>query len=208
MPPSSRIGRMDGSEAPWPALPLSAWADTRATLHMWTQVVGKIRLALAPPVNHWWHVTLALTARGLTTTPMPYGAGFVELAFDFIDHRLVIETSDGRRRTVALEPKSVADFYREVKAALADLNVAVRIWPVPSEVPSPIRFDQDREHHAYDAVWAERWWRVLVQADAVFKEFRGRFLGKSSPSHFSGAASILLSRGSTAVARPNVQERI
>lgn len=170
--------------AAWPPLPLAEWADTCATLHMWTQVVGKIRLALAPPVNHWWHVTLAVTARGLTTSPMPYGTGMLEIAFDFIDHRLLLETSDGRRRTIILEAKPVADFYREVVQALHELEIAVHIWPMPVEVPAPIRFDEDVQHQSYDRVWVERWWQALLQIDAVLKEFRGRFLGKASPVHF------------------------
>jgi len=171
-------------EPDWPPLPLAAWADTCATLHMWTQMVGKIRLALAPPVNHWWHVTLAVTARGLTTLPMPCDDRMMEIAFDFIDHRLIIDLSDGHRRALPLKPQSVADFYRDLMQALRDLEAAVRIWPMPVEVPSPIRFDQDVQHHSYDAAWVERWWRALVQIDAVMKEFRGRFLGKSSPVHF------------------------
>jgi hypothetical protein len=168
----------------WPPLPRAAWADTCATLHMWTQVVGKIRLALAPPVNHWWHVTLAVTSRGLTTSPMPYGSRTLEIAFDFIDHRLLFETSDGRRRTLALAPQSVADFYRDVMETLRDLEMPVRIWPMPVEIPAPIRFERDLEHHSYDAQWVARWWQVLVKVDAVLKEFRGRFIGKCSPVHF------------------------
>jgi hypothetical protein len=170
--------------SPWPALPLAGWADTCATLHMWTQVVGKVRLALAPPVNHWWHITLATTARGLTTSPMPYGPGTLEIAFDFVDHRLRLETSDGRSRTIALEPRTVADFYREFVQALRELEVAVRIWPTPVEVPAPIRFDQDVQHHSYDRDAVERWWQALLDVDVVLKEFRGRFLGKCSPVHF------------------------
>jgi hypothetical protein len=151
---------------------------------MWTQVIGKIRLALAAPINHWWHVTFMLSARGLTTTPLPCGSGTIEIAFDFMDHELIFERSDGRRRTIALEPKSVATFYREVMATLAELDVRAHIWPMPVEIPSPVRFDQDERHHSYDRSWAERCWRVLRDVDVVFKEFRGRFLGKSSPSHF------------------------
>jgi hypothetical protein len=151
---------------------------------MWTQVVGKIRRALAPPVNHWWHVTFLVTARGLTTSPMPYGQQTLEIAFDFIDHRLLFETSDGRRRTIALEPKSVADFYREVMQMLGELEMPVRIWPMPVEVPAPIRFERDVQHHSYDRAAVERWWQATVHIDAVFKEFRGRFLGKCSPVHF------------------------
>ena len=175
---------MVASQSDWPALPLAPWADTCATLHMWTQVVGKVQLALAPAVNHWWHITLHPTACGLTTTPMPYGAHMLEIAFDFADHRLRFITSDGRRREIALEPKTVADFYRQVMRMLDDLQMPVRIWPMPVEIPAPIRFDQDVQHHSYDRVWVERWWRALLSVDAVFKEFRGGFIGKSSPSHF------------------------
>lgn len=168
----------------WPSLSLDAWADTFATLHMWMQVVGKIRLALAPRVNHWWHVALYLTARGLTTSPIPYRTRFFEIRFDFIDHQLVIETSEGDRRSVALAPQSVADFHGRVMTALGDLGIDVRIWPMPVEVPSPVRFDRDREHASYDATYAHRLWRILAQADDVMKEFRGRFIGKCSPTHF------------------------
>ena len=165
-------------------MPVAAWADTYATLHMWSQVVGKVRLALAPPVNHWWHVTLYVTARGLTTSPIPYRGGAFEMAFDFIDHRLTIETSEGARKDIALVPRSVADFYQLVMTALRDLGIQVRIWPMPVEVPSPIRFDRDTQHGSYEAEAANRFWRVLLQADAVLKEFRSRFIGKCSPVHF------------------------
>jgi len=171
-------------KADWPLLPLAAWADTYATLHMWSQVVGKVRLALAPPVNHWWHVALYVTARGLTTSPIPYRGGAFEMAFDFIDHRLTIETSEGARKDIALEPRSVADFYQLVMTALRDLGIQVRIWPMPVEVPSPIRFDRDTQHGSYEAEAVNRFWRVLLQADAVLKEFRSRFIGKCSPVHF------------------------
>jgi hypothetical protein len=190
----------------WPALPLAEWADTYATLHMWTQVVGKIRLALAPPVNHWWHVTLLTTARGVTTSPMPYGSRTLEIMFDFIDHRLLFETSDGRRRSIALEPKSVARFYQEVMQALKELEMPVRIWPMPVEVPAPVRFDQDEQHHSYDAEWVTRWWRALVQTDAILKKFRGGFLGKGSPVHFFwGSFDLAVTRfsGRRAPARPD-----
>jgi hypothetical protein len=172
-----------GSEV-WPSLPLEAWRDTYATLHMWTQVVGKIRSALCPLVNHWWNVTLYVTSRGLTTSPMPYGSGTVEIAFDFVDHRLRIETSDGASRSFKLAPRSVAEFYRETVTALAALGIEVPIWTTPVEVPNPIPFEQDHEHRAYDPEYAQRFWRVLVQADRVFKQFRGGFLGKASPVHF------------------------
>jgi hypothetical protein len=170
-------------DAAWPSLSSPAWPDTCATLHMWTQMVGKVRLALTPRVNHWWSVALYLTARGLTTSPIPYGEGAFEVAFDFIDHALVIDTSDGQRRTIALAPRSVADFYGEFMRALADLHIRVRIWPMPVEVPAPIRFDEDRVHTSYDADAAHRWWRALLQAETVFYEFRSRFIGKCSPVH-------------------------
>jgi hypothetical protein len=171
-------------EPEWPALPLAAWADTYATLHMWSQVVGKVRLALAPPVNHWWHVPLYVSARGLTTSAIPYRGGAFEMMFDFVDHHLAIGTSGGARKDIALVPQTVADFYRLVMAALGDLGISVRIWPMPVEVPSPVRFDRDTEHGSYDAEAANRFWRVLLAADGVLKEFRGRFIGKCSPVHF------------------------
>jgi hypothetical protein len=175
---------MTVDDTEWPSLSSPAWPDTCATLHMWTQMVGKVRLALTPLVNHWWSVALYLTARGLTTSPIPYGEGAFEIAFDFIDHALVIEMSDGRRRTIALTPRSVADFYREFMRALDDLQIRVHIWPMPVEVPAPIRFDEDRLHASYDADAAHRWWRALLQAETVFYEFRARFIGKCSPVHF------------------------
>jgi Family of unknown function (DUF5996) len=168
----------------WPALPIDAWADTCATLHMWTQIVGKVRLALAPPINHWWHVTFGVTPRGLTTHVMPYAGGFFEMQFDFIDHRLRVETSDGRSRTLALAPQSVSEFYARVLGLLRELGITVRIWPMPVEVPSPVRFDRDHDHKSYDSEWVTQWWRVLSQADDVLREFRGEFIGKSSPVHF------------------------
>ncbi|HEY7068428.1 MAG TPA: DUF5996 family protein [Chloroflexota bacterium] len=172
-----------GSEA-WPALPLAAWQDTYATLHRWTQVVGKIRLALSPPVNHWWHTALYVTARGLTTSPIPHGDRTFEIEFDFVDHQLRVPTSDGASWALPLGPRSVADFYQEVMATLAALDLPVRIWPVPAEMPGAARLDQDTEHAAYDPEYAHRHWRVLVQTDRVLKIFRGRFIGKVSPVHF------------------------
>jgi hypothetical protein len=169
----------------WPPLPRAAWADTYATLHMWTQVIGKVRLALAPPSNHWWHVTLKPTPCGLTTGPMPLNAGrSFEMSFDFVKHVLAVGTSDGAGAALPLSPRSVAEFYADVMARLGELGIRVRIWPMPVEVPSPIRFDQDGEHRSYDRVWVERWWRIVSQSAAVLEEFRGRFIGKSSPVHF------------------------
>src|SRR5919201_3139985 len=168
----------------WSSLALDTWPATRASLHMWTQVVGKLRLALSPPQNHYWHSTLYLTARGLTTSPMPYGGEALQIDFDFLDHRLRIETSWGVSEAVTLEPKTVADFYAEVMAALGRLNVNVHIWTRPVEIRDPVPFEQDHVHTVYDPAAAHAFWRALLQADRIFKQFRGRFLGKSSPVHF------------------------
>ncbi|MGH2515171.1 MAG: DUF5996 family protein [Ktedonobacterales bacterium] len=168
----------------WPSLPLEAWQETYATLHMWTQVVGKVRLALSPPLNHWWAVTLYITPRGLTTSPIPNGIRTFEVAFDFLDHMLWVRTSDGANRAMALYPRSVADFYREFMAILHTLGMDVTINPLPQEVANPIRCDEDEEHAAYDAAATTRWWRILVQSERALQQFRARFLGKSSPVHF------------------------
>ncbi len=170
--------------ADWPALPYAAWKDTCETLLLWTQIVGKIRLAQTPWVNHSWHVTLYVTPRGLTTSPIPYEGRAFQIEFDFIDHALVIGTSDGGLRRLALAPKPVADFERELMAALAELEIRVRIDGRPNEVQDPIPFREDRQHAAYDPDFAQRFWRVLVQADRVLKQFRTGFLGKVSPVHF------------------------
>ncbi len=172
------------TSADWPALPLDAWRDTCATLHMWTQIVGKVCLALTPLVNHWWNVPLYVTPRGLTTRLMPYrGAGFA-LSFDFIDHELVLRATDGTRRALPLVARPVADFYREFMEMMRSSGIDVKIWPMPVEVPDPIRFDQDRIHAAYDPKYANAFWRILVSADRVFTDFRSRFIGKCSPVHF------------------------
>ncbi|HEV2749616.1 MAG TPA: DUF5996 family protein [Gemmatimonadales bacterium] len=168
----------------WPALPLDAWLDTYATLHMWTQIVGKTRLALAPMENHWWQVALYVTPRGLTTSAMPSGTRTVAVDFDFLDHQLYLRTSDGTTRSIPLVAQSVADFYATYRAALRALDVDVHIMPCPVEVVAAIPFAQDKEHASYDADAARRCWRVLVQADRVLKRFRGRFQGKASPVHF------------------------
>jgi hypothetical protein len=168
----------------WPELPLVAWEATYSTLHMWTQIVGKVRLALSPKVNHWWEVPLYVNAIGLTTSPIPYEGGIFEVQFDFIHHKLLIETNHATAKTLDLAPRSVADFYREFMAALASLGIEVKIWTMPCEIPNPIPFDEDTEHASYDAEYANRFWRILVSSDAVFKEFRARFIGKASPSHF------------------------
>lgn len=176
---------MPSPSTSWPPLPLDQWLETRDTLQLWTQMVGKIRLALAPMVNHWWQVTLYINARGLTTSLMPYRDGAVELVFDFLQHQLLIETSAGEIRTVALRPRTVADFYQELMQALREVGISVRIWPRPQEVPDPvIPFDQDTTHQAYDPGAAERFWRLLVHTDRVFHRFRGGFIGKCSPVHF------------------------
>jgi uncharacterized protein DUF5996 len=168
----------------WPSLPLDSWEDTRATLHMWTQMVGKVRLALTPLVNHWWNVTLYVTARGLTTSIIPYGERSFELRFDFLKHQLVLETSDGSVKALPLEPRSVADFYSEFMSMLRAENINVKIWHMPVEITNPIAFDQDRVHASYDPKSVENFWRALVSVDAIFKQFRSRFIGKSSPVHF------------------------
>ena len=179
----------------WPALPYEAWKDTYATLHMWLQIAGKIRLAQSPWVNHQWHVTLYLTARGLTTSAIPHGTRVFQIDFDFIDHRVELVTSDGTARSLPLEPQPVAAFYRELMAAMDELGVPVRISRKPNEVPHPIAFDSDEVHRAYDSEYAQRFWRALVQADRVFKAFRARFRGKSSPVHFFwGAADLAVTR--------------
>ena len=174
---------MDHSEA-WPALPLAEWRDTYATLHMWSQIVGKVRLALSPRVNHWWETPLYVTARGLTTSPIPCDTGNFEIHFDFIEHSLKIDTSRGESRIIPLVPRTVADFYREFMAALRALGITVKIWPMPVEIPNPIRFDQDRIHASYDPEYANRFWRTLVTVDFLFKQFRSGFIGKVSPVHF------------------------
>jgi len=176
------------SDLKLPGLPFDSWKDTLATVHMWTQIVGKVRLKLCPLVNHWWNVPFYLTARGLTTSAMPYSRGTVgatvEVQFDFIAHKLLIETSEGRVVTMALQPQSVAEFYRKFMAALAELGVACKIWTKPCEIADPIPFEQDHLHASYDADAVHKFWRILVWSDQVFKEFRASFLGKVSPIHF------------------------
>ncbi len=168
----------------WPSLPFDAWKDTYATLHMWTQIVGKIRLRQTPWLNHSWHVALYVTARGMTTSPMAYGERTFEIDFDFIDHRLEIRTSDGEVRIMALRPRSVAEFYRELMALLAELSLDVKIDTTPNELADGIPFEEDNTHASYDAEYVHRFWRILVQVDRVFKIFRARFIGKCSPVHF------------------------
>lgn len=172
------------ADARWPELPASAWRETRATLHLMTQIVGKIRLALTPWQNHSWHVTLYVTARGLTTSPIPCGARSFQIDFDFIDHLLWVRASDGEYRQVMLRPVAIAEFYDEVMIALRDLRIAVAIDTMPNEIPGAVPFEQDTAHAAYDPEYARRFWRVLVAANEVFARFRTGFIGKVSPVHF------------------------
>jgi len=169
---------------PWPALPLESWKDSYATLHMWSQIVGKVRLALTPVVNHWWNVPLYLSARGLTTSPISYRNAAFEIWFDFIDHQLVLQASDGSHKTLPLVPRTVADFYQEFMHMLHSSGIEVRIWRMPVEIPDPIPFDEDRVHASYDSEAVEKFWRILLSVQCVFEEFRSRFLGKCSPIHF------------------------
>jgi hypothetical protein len=168
----------------WPALPYAEWKDTYATLHMWTQIVGKIRLALSPPINHFWGTTLYVTSRGLTTSPIPYPHGAFEIQFDFIAHTLQVSTSRGERRSFCLIPQTVAEFYAQFMSAMRSLNIDVKVWPMPVEVPRPVRFTLDESHASYDSEYAHRFWQILVTVDNVFREFRSLFIGKSSPVHF------------------------
>jgi hypothetical protein len=189
----------------WPALPLAEWKETCDTLHMWTQIVGKVRTALTPPVNHWWHVPLYVNARGLTTSAIAYGTGVFEIQFDFVRHNLLILTSTGAVKAVPLMARPVAEFYREFMATLASLGIEVKIWTMPQEVADPIPFDQDEKHASYDPEYVERFWHVLIAASKVLQAFRGRFLGKCSPVHFFwGSFDLAVSRfsGRRAPERP------
>jgi hypothetical protein len=188
----------------WPALPFAEWKDTAFTLHMWTQIVGKIRLTLSPWINHSWHVTLYVTSRGLTTSPIPHGLSTFEIRFDFIDHQLRILKSDGAGRTIELKPQSVAEFYRSLMKALQDLDLAVTINTTPNEIQDAIPFEKDQEHRSYDREYANRFWRVLVQSDRVFHQFRSRFCGKCSPVHFFwGSFDLAVTRFSGRSAPPH-----
>jgi Family of unknown function (DUF5996) len=171
----------------WPALPWEAWKDTCDTLHMWTQIVGKVRMTLSPYINHWWHVPLYVTGRGLTTSPIPSNGGsggIFEVRFDFIDHNLLIVTSDGTTKVLPLVARSVTSFYQEFMAALRALGIEVTINTLPCEVQNPIRFEQDEVHASYDPVYAQCFWRILIETEAVMRHYRSRFIGKSSPIHF------------------------
>ncbi|HTP57642.1 MAG TPA: DUF5996 family protein [Spirochaetia bacterium] len=174
---------MTGPEG-WPALPYEAWKDTRETLNLWFQVVGKVKLALNPPENHWWHVTFALTARGLTTGVIPYHNGILEVQFDFLDHKLSVLTHGGGLKTLRLVPQSVAGFYRQFMGCLEDLGIRVAINTLPSEVKNPVRCDQDEVHASYDGEYSRRFWQILLQTAMVLKRHRSRFIGKVSPVHF------------------------
>jgi Family of unknown function (DUF5996) len=187
----------------WPQLPYEAWKDTYATLHMWTQVVGKVALAQAPPLNHSWAVALQVTSRGLATRTLPYGSRSFTILFDFIDHQLVIRASDDQTRMLALRPQSVADFYSEFMLTLESMGLPVKIWPMPVEIPSPIRFDLDTEHHSYDPLYAWRWWRILSQAARVLTLSQCAFVGKCSPVHFFwGSFDLAVTRFSGRPGRP------
>jgi Family of unknown function (DUF5996) len=189
------IPSADSRAEAWPSLPLDAWSETYATLHMWTQIVGKIRLIQSPWFNHSWHVPLYVTSTGLTTSPIPYGLRTFQIDFDFIDHQLAVRASDGRKAGFSLQPQSVAAFYRTLMEELGRLDIHVDIHKKPNEVPEPIRFDRDESHKSYDREYANRFWRILVQADRIMKEFRARFIGKCSPVHlFWGAPDLAVTR--------------
>jgi uncharacterized protein DUF5996 len=199
------VSHADFTDKPesWPALPLEAWQDTRDTLHMWTQIVGKVRLALSPPTNHWWEVPLYISARGLTTSAIPFERGIFEVEFDFIAHQLVIQTSEGSVTTIPLAPRSVADFYKEFMAGLLSLGIDVKIWHMPVEIPSPIAFDGDTQHASYDPEYVSRFWRILLAVNTIFEEFRSGFIGKNSPVHFFwGSFDLAVTRFSGRPAPP------
>ena len=187
----------------WPALPHNDWKDTYATLHMWTQIVGKVALAQAPPLNHCWGIAMLVTPRGLSTHTLPYGERSFTIEFDFVDHRLAIQASDGAARTLALAPQTVADFYRKIMDTLVEMKLPVKIWPMPVEIPSPIRFDRDVEHHSYDPLYAQRFWRILLQCERVLNAARCDFIGKCSPVHFFwGSFDLAVTRFSGRSAPP------
>jgi hypothetical protein len=198
----------------WPALPQSEWSDTCATLQLWMQVVGKVRLALTPPINHTWNVTLYPTVHGVTTSPMTCGHRTLQIDIDFLEHVLRVETDSGEERSIPLQPMSIATFYKRVMAALEEVGTPVHIWPVPVEVSSPIPFEQDETHSSYDPEYAQRFWRVLLQSTRVFTTFRSRFQGKVSPVHlFWGAMDLACTRfsGRTApehASMPGLPDRV
>ena len=191
-------------EEPWPPLPQSAWSETCATLQLWTQIVGKIKLALTPPINHAWNVALYPTIRGFTTSPMPYGSRMLQIDFDFVEHMLVLEVSLMGRRTVLLRPMPVAEFYRQVMWALESLGCPIGIWTTPVEIADPIPFHKDEIHRSYDPEYAQRFWRILLQTARVLTPFRARFRGKVSPIHlFWGALDLACTRFSGRIAPPH-----
>ena len=196
---------MDNADTVWPDLPYARWRETAATLQLWTQIVGKVRLTLTPWLNHGWQVPLYVTARGLGTSPMPVGTEILEIEFDFVNHRLVARSSSGGERSLPLEPRTVAEFHHRLIDMLNGMGVAVVINEMPNEVPNPIRFSQDRTHAAYDPAAAYCFWRALIQVDRVFKLFRTGFLGKASPVHFFwGSFDLAVTRfsGRTAPRHP------
>lgn len=185
----------------WPALPLAEWKDTFDTLHRWTQIVGKIRLALEPLVNHWWNTTLYVNSRGLTTSAMSYNDLLFQIDFDFVDHLLLIQTTTGSTKTITLRPRSVADFYQEIMSVLSDLEIYVPIWTTPVEVQDRTPFEEDHTHTSYNPVYVQRLWRILSQTSRVFTEFRSYFIGKVSPVHFFwGAFDLAVTRFSGRIA--------
>ena len=204
----------NASNEVWPELTQSAWGETCATLHMWMQIVGKVRMDLVPAINHCWNVTLYPTVRGLTTLPMPHGKRILQIDFDFLEHILVAATGDGESRIVPLKQMTVKEFYWRLMEALESLGTPVKIWPKPCEVANPIRFDEDETHQAYDGEYAQRFWRVLLQAERVFTIFRARFMGKVSPVHlFWGALDMACTRfsGRTApehASMPGLPDRV
>ena len=198
----TNVNRSESTD--WPDLPFVDWSDTVSTLHMWTQIVGKIRLSQTPWVNHSWHVPFYVTVRGLSTSPIPYGGKSFEINFDFLDHQLIIQLSSGAQRIVPLESRTVADFYRAVLKGLRELDLDVRIHTTPCEIPDAIPFELDTDHRHYDTEYAARFWRALVQIDRVFKEFRARFIGKCSPVHFFwGSFDLAVTRFSGREAPPH-----
>lgn len=191
------------SDTAWPPLPYDEWKDTYATLHMWSQVVGKVALAQMPPVNHSWGVAFHLTPRGMSTLLLPHGERSFTIEFDFIEHQLVLRTSDGDARTIALQPRSVADFYRSVMSTLREMSLPVKIWPWAVEIPTPIRLDEDVQHHSYDPKAANRFWRVLSSIAHVLNAARCDFVGKCSPVHFFwGSFDLAVTRFSGRAAPP------
>jgi hypothetical protein len=210
----TQIDPVTRNSGAWPSLPQGEWSGTCTTLQLWMQIVGKVRLALMPPINHCWGVTLYTTVRGVTTSPMPYGTRTLQIDFDFVDHVLLVDASEGERRTIPLKAMTVAEFYRQFLAALESLETPVKIWPVPVEIADPIPFEKDDVHKEYDAEYAQRFWRILVQTTRVFTIFRARFGGKVSPIHlFWGALDLACTRfsGRTApehASMPGLADRV